>query len=217
MSSWREALAIGFCLCTDRFVEISGVKRSRKYGSGEIKGFPTMVGKPETGRRRRRVRVGSHYADLWATFRRSGRSAKIAHQVHHSDLDARPRQANGPDPLAAHGLVLGKHMLHGSTHFRTLAIGFAGARRQRAITISLAVNVAAPASFSQQRFMCPAVAGAVRPDIAAGHPSPFSGLTVENSLRDQYRGRNNGRYRCGSARTELSAREFRPILNLTRR
>ena len=52
-------------------------------------------------------------------------------------FDSCSGQADGPGPLAAHGLVLSEDMLHGGAHLRTLAVGLPGPSRKRRLRWAL--------------------------------------------------------------------------------
>ena len=82
------------------------------------------------------------------------RGGVVADGVHHPNLDTRPGEADGPDRLAAHGLVPGEDAFDGGAHPGTLAVDLARAGCQLPVAAGLAMVAAAPSvGLEQVRFV----------------------------------------------------------------
>src|SRR5262249_59859381 len=95
--------------------------------------------------------------------------ADVVPEVHHPDLNPRPRDADGAHDLAAHRVLLvAEYVLDTRAHPRARRVRRLLALRQRTISCGATVDMALQALRLQARLNLHRAVGAVRPDPIAG-------------------------------------------------
>src|SRR6195256_6617075 len=105
--------------------------------------------------------------------------ANVVTEVHHPNLEPRPRDADGAHDLAAHrALLVAEYVLDTGAHLRARRVRRLLALCQRTIACGAPVDTALQALLLQARLDLDRAVGAVRPDLLAGVEHIVQLLTV---------------------------------------
>src|ERR1700674_4884098 len=97
------------------------------------------------------------------------KSAHVVAEVHHPDLEPRPRHADGAHELAAHRVLLvAEHMLDTRAHLRARRVGGLLRRRERTIARRAPMDAALQAPRLELLLDLGRAVGAVGPHLATG-------------------------------------------------